>query len=96
MKNPKAPKPSDYKTPEAYQKALDNYLERATYNLGKKIELLNKACKNSLSICCFSDGWEIHSYQDGSPLCQELHYPHIKGKTITEVVDKAYEFVFNK
>lgn len=64
----------------------------------QKIEALNKACKNSLGIQCYTDehGWEIHSFKDNTPLDMGNHYPYFTGNTLKEVVDKAYDFVFNK
>lgn len=62
----------------------------------QKIEKLNEACNNSLSIVSRPDYWEIHSYGEDSPLEVDRHYPFIKAKTLAEVVDLAYEFVFGK
>lgn len=61
----------------------------------EKMEALNKECKNTLGLTHF-ELWEIHSYGDDTPLNMKVKYPYIKAKTIKEVVDLAYQFVFTK
>jgi hypothetical protein len=54
-------------------------------SLDKKIELINKYCKETLSITHYSE-WELSSYGKGTLFYEDI----VKGKTIKDVVNKAY------
>ena len=54
-------------------------------SLDKKIELINKDWKETLSITHYCE-WELNSYGEGT-----LFYEYsVKGKTIKDLVNKAY------
>jgi hypothetical protein len=54
-------------------------------SLDKKIELINKYCKETLSIAHYCE-WELNSYGKGTLFYEDI----VKGKTIKDVVNKAY------
>ena len=54
-------------------------------SLDKKIELMNKYCKETLSIAYYSK-WELSSFGKGTLFYEDI----VKGKTIKDVVNKAY------
>lgn len=63
----------------------------------QKIKELNKACKNSLGIQCYSDGWEVTSFRKGSPLEPQRYVLGIVTyETFEKAIDEAYKFVFKK
>lgn len=57
-------------------------------SLDKKIELINKYCKETLSIAHYYE-WELSSYGKGTLFYED----RVKGKTIKDVVNKAYNIV---
>jgi hypothetical protein len=64
----------------------------------QKINKLNKECGFSLGIQCYDFGnrttWQISAFREESPLAIKNKYPFIEGQTVKEVVDRAYQFVF--
>ena len=72
--------------------------EKETISLKDKINELNEYCKHSLSITCYTNGWEITSCKKGTLFTiDEERYQrfggYIRGKTLEEVVNKAYKFM---
>jgi len=66
--------------------------------LEDKIDALNEYCKHSLSITCYTNGWEISSYKrDTLFTIDSEHYQrfggYLRGKTLTEAINKAYELM---
>lgn len=53
--------------------------------LDEKIELINKYCKETLTIAHYYE-WELSSYGKGTLFYEDS----VKGKTIKDVVNKAY------
>ena len=71
--------------------------EKETMSLEDKINKLNEYCEHSLSITCYTNGWEISSYKHNtlfnisSEYYQKFRFP--RGKTFKEIVNKAYELM---
>jgi len=71
--------------------------EKEVISLEDKINELNEYCEHSLSITCYTNGWEISSYKHNTlfninrEYYQKFRYP--RGKTIEEVVNKAYKLM---
>lgn len=62
----------------------------------QKLEWLNKVNKNSVNVCHFTGGWEIHSYQDNTPLNNvDSPYPYLHNKSLKKLIDETYEYVKN-
>ncbi len=64
-------------------------------NTASRIDLLNKACDETLVITHHLQ-WDVHSYGDNTPLSMEAKYPFISDPDIKVAVKKAYDFVFGE
>lgn len=54
----------------------------------EKINYLNKACKNALTIGCYGLCWKIASYGDDTPL-QLGTGKSVEGRTLEEAIEAA-------
>ena len=60
----------------------------------QKIEALQKVCEDSVGFQCYTMGWEVTSFRNGTPLSAEVKRRRVGGKTFVEAVNDAYQFVF--
>jgi hypothetical protein len=63
--------------------------------LGEKITFLNKLVKGSLCMTCYAE-WELGSYASDSLFCVDGVTGHVRGKNVTECVDKALRLAWEK
>jgi len=57
-------------------------------SLTKKIDFLNKACNESLSLLASPAGWSLHSYLKGTPFHVD-NGPWLYAESLEELIDLA-------
>jgi len=62
-------------------------------DLTEKIDLLNKACGESLSFLAGPGYWSLHSYREGTPFYGS---PWLQAESFKDLVNKALDFLFDQ
>lgn len=62
----------------------------------EKLNEINRLCKNSLQVGCYSGGWSINSFKDDTHLSIDIKYPYFRDKSLTKLVNKAYKYVIDR